>query len=314
MPFLYNLISNKELKNRLSSQKDSRITVSFYKYFNISNPKIFRDQLYYNLNKLKVFGRIYVAHEGINAQISVPNSFYEETKFFIYNLDFCLNNLHMNIALDNEIKSFWVLRIKVRNRIIADGLKEDILNISKVGTYIKAETVNEMLDDSNIIFVDMRNHYEYEIGRFKNAIKIHSNTFRDQLPKVIDILKDYKNKKIVLYCTGGIRCEKASAWMIYNGFKNVYQIKGGIIEYIHQARRQNLPIRFQGKIFVFDQRMCEKVSEEVLSFCYQCGKSCDTHVNCANDKCHLLFIQCINCNNKFNKCCSLFCQSKILGN
>ncbi|PPI88099.1 hypothetical protein CRV12_00460 [Candidatus Pantoea edessiphila] len=312
MTVLHNLISNKKLKVRVFSENELRITVSFYKYFSIKYPKSFRDKLYYYLNKLKVLGRIYVSYEGINAQISVPNHLYVEMKDFIYHLDDRLNNLHMNISLDNKNVSFWVLRVKVRDRILADGLKENILNISTIGIYIEAKEVNDMLDDPETIFVDMRNHYEYEIGHFEKAIEIPSNTFRDQLIKIIDLLKHKENKKIVLYCTGGIRCEKASAWMIYNGFKKVYQIRGGIIEYVHCARKQGLPVRFKGKNFVFDERMSEIVSEEILSFCHQCGKSCDTHVNCAYDKCHILFIQCKICLNKFNKCCSLFCKNMLI--
>ncbi|MBK4775343.1 hypothetical protein CRV11_01145 [Candidatus Pantoea edessiphila] len=312
MVVLYNRISNKELKARLILEDIPRTTVSFYKYFKIDNPKFFRDKLYYYLNKLKVFGRVYVADEGINAQISVPDFLYADMKSFIYNLDAALNNLHINIALDNKGKSFWVLSIKVRNRIISDGIRENILNISTTGKYIEATEVNNMINDPETIFVDMRNSYEYKIGHFERAVEIPANTFREQLPKVIDILKNYKNKKIILYCTGGIRCEKASAWMIYNGFKKVYQIKGGIIEYVNYARKKGLPIMFKGKNFVFDRRMSEIISKDILSFCHQCGESCDSYVNCANSNCHLLFVQCINCIKKFNNCCSLACKDHIL--
>ncbi|MXP51009.1 oxygen-dependent tRNA uridine(34) hydroxylase TrhO [Pantoea sp. SoEX] len=312
MAVLHNRISNKELRLRLFSENISRITVSFYKYFSINNPKNFRDKLYYHLNTLKVFGRIYVSHEGINAQVSVPDFLYKEMKFFIYNLDTSLNNLHMNISLDNNSKSFWALRIKVRDRIVSDGLKDNIFNISKVGTYVEVEEVNEMINDPEVTIVDIRNSYEYEIGHFETAIKIPYNTFREQLHKVIEILKNYKNEKIVLYCTGGIRCEKASAWMIYNGFKQVYQIRGGIIEYVNYARKKNLPIMFKGKNFVFDQRMSETVSKDILSYCHQCKEPNDFYVNCANDSCHKLFIQCAYCRTKFSKCCSLKCQNHLI--
>ncbi|PPI86847.1 rhodanese-related sulfurtransferase [Candidatus Pantoea edessiphila] len=314
MTVLHNIISNKELKNRFFSKHHSRITVSFYKYFYITDPKLFRDNLYYNLNKLKVLGRIYVSHEGINAQVSIPDHLYNNMQYFICNLDKNLNDLYMNVAVDNQNDSFWVLRIKVRDRLVADGLKDNILNISNTGIYLEANEVNEMLDDPEVIFVDMRNNYEYKIGHFEKAIEIPTNTFRDQLPQSTEILKNKKNKKIVLYCTGGIRCEKASAWMIYKGFKKVYQVRGGIIKYVNCVREQGLPNRFKGKIFVFDARMSEKVSEEVLSFCHQCGDTSDNYINCANDHCHLLLIQCVNCVKKFMNCCSLVCKNKILNN
>jgi len=238
MPVLHNLVSNKELKARMLAETEPRTTVSFYKYFQIADPKAFRDALYLGLTALKVFGRVYVAHEGINAQISVPASQYEKMKEWLYGFDPALNNLRMNIALDDDGKSFWVLRLKVRDRIVADGIEDDSFDASDVGQYLKAADVNAMLDDPDALFVDMRNHYEYEVGRFDNALEVPADTFRDQLPMAVEMLQDQKDKKIVMYCTGGIRCEKASAWMRHNGFEDVYHIEGGIIEYARRAREQ----------------------------------------------------------------------------
>ncbi|WP_336748097.1 rhodanese-related sulfurtransferase [Pantoea vagans] len=310
MPVLHNLVSNKELKARMLAETEPRTTVSFYKYFQITDPKAFRDALYLGLTSLKVFGRVYVAHEGINAQISVPASQYAKMKAWLYDFDPALNNLRMNIALDDDGKSFWVLRLKVRDRIVADGIDDASFDASDVGQYLKAAEVNAMLDDPDALFVDMRNHYEYEVGRFDNALEVPADTFRDQLPMAVDMLQDQKDKKIVMYCTGGIRCEKASAWMRHNGFEDVYHIEGGIIEYARRAREQGLPVRFKGKNFVFDERMGERISDDVLSNCHQCGEPCDTHVNCVNDGCHLLFIQCKSCAEKFENCCSPICQEE----
>ncbi|MCW1874558.1 rhodanese-related sulfurtransferase [Erwinia sp. INIA-01] len=311
MPVLHNLVSNEELKARMLAETEPRTTVSFYKYFNIDDPKAFRDALYVALTKLKVFGRVYVAAEGINAQISVPASQYETMKSMLYAFHAQLNNLRMNIALDDDGKSFWVLRLKVRERIVADGITDDTFDASDVGAYLKAAEVNAMLDDPEAVFVDMRNHYEYEVGHFDNAMEIPADTFRDQLPMAVDMLQQDKDKKIVMYCTGGIRCEKASAWMRHNGFENVYHIEGGIIEYARRAREQGLPVRFKGKNFVFDERMGERISEDVIANCHQCGAPCDTHVNCLNDGCHLLFIQCPSCAEKFNHCCSPICMEEL---
>ena len=311
MPVLHNLVSNEELKARMLAETEPRTTVSFYKYFTVDDPQAFRDALYVAMKDLNVFGRVYIAAEGINAQISVPASNYEAMKAMLYAFHPQLDGLRMNIALDDDGKSFWVLRMKVRERIVADGITDDTFDASDVGMYLKAAEVNAMLDDPDAVFVDMRNHYEYEVGHFENAMEIPADTFRDQLPMAVDMLQQDKEKKIVMYCTGGIRCEKASAWMRHNGFENVYHIEGGIIEYARRAREQNLPVRFKGKNFVFDERMGERISDDVIATCHQCGAPCDTHVNCRNDGCHLLFIQCPSCAEKFNHCCSPMCMEEM---
>ncbi|MDU6536274.1 rhodanese-related sulfurtransferase [Mixta calida] len=310
MPVLHNQVSNKELKARMLAETEPRTTVSFYKYFTIDDPQAFRDALYKALTELKVFGRIYVAHEGINAQVSVPASLYPRMQETLYGFHPALNNLRMNVALDDDGKSFWVLRLKVRDRIVADGITDDSFDASQVGAYLKADEVNAMLDDPDAVFVDMRNHYEYEVGHFDKALEIPADTFRDQLPMAVDMLQDKKDKKIVMYCTGGIRCEKASAWMRHNGFEQVYHVEGGIIEYARRAREQGLPVRFKGKNFVFDERMGERISDDVIAHCHQCGTPCDTHVNCVNDGCHLLFIQCPACAEKYQHCCSPICMEE----
>lgn len=307
MPVLHNLVSNKELKARLMAETEPRTTVSFYKYFTITDPQAFRDKLYQAFIGLGVFGRVYIAAEGINAQISVPASHYAALKQCLYDFDPALDNLRMNVALDDDGKSFWVLRMKVRERIVADAIDDSSFDASDVGHYLKADQVNLMLDDPQSLFVDMRNHYEYEVGHFDNAMEIPADTFREQLPMAVDMLAEQKDKKIVMYCTGGIRCEKASAWMKHNGFDNVYHIEGGIIEYTRKAREQGLPVRFKGKNFVFDERMGERISDDILANCHQCGTACDTHVNCLNDGCHLLFIQCPACAEQYHGCCSAEC-------
>ena len=175
--------------------------------------------------------------------------------------------------------------------------------------HVNAEQFNSLIEDENTILVDMRNHYESEIGHFKNAITPDVDTFRDSLPIIEDDLKDFKEEKnLVMYCTGGIRCEKASAYFKHKGFKNVYQLEGGIIEYARQVEKKKLDNKFIGKNFVFDDRRSERISDEVIAQCHQCGQPCDTHTNCANDACHLLFIQCEDCKNEMNGCCSTNCK------
>ena len=158
----------------------------------------------------------------------------------------------------------------------------------------------------------MRNHYESEIGHFKGAVTPDVDTFRDSLPiieKDLEGLEEEKN--LLMYCTGGIRCEKASAYLKHKGFKNVYQLEGGIIEYARQVKDQGLENKFVGKNFVFDERRGERITDDVVANCHQCGASCDTHVNCSNDACHLLFIQCESCQEKMQTCCSDECNEII---
>ena len=307
MPVLHNRISNEELKARMLAETEPRITISFYKYFNINDPQSFRDEMYVKFFDLNVFGRIYIAHEGINAQISVPESKFEQFKETLYNFSPELDGLRLNIAIDDDGKSFWVLKIKVRTKIVADGIDDPDFNPSHIGTYLKAVQVNEMMERGDTIFVDMRNHYEYEVGHFENALEVPSDTFREQLPMAVEMLKDQKDKNIVMYCTGGIRCEKASAYLRHKGFENVYHVEGGVIEYARKAKQHELPLKFIGKNFVFDERLGERITNDIISNCHQCGKPCDTHTNCNNDGCHLLFIQCDECKAKYDGCCSENC-------
>ena len=308
MAVLHNRISQKELKELLYRETEPRTTLSFYQYAKIDDPKIFRDELYKNLDLLKVFGRIYVAHEGINSQLSVPQNNFEAFKKYLYSISF-LNKVRLNIAVDDDGNGFWVLKIKVRNKIVADGITDPEFNMDKKGKYVDAKQFNELTNDPNTIVVDMRNHYEYEVGHFDNAIEIPSDTFREQLPMSVDMLKENKEKNIIMYCTGGIRCEKASAYMLHNGFKNVFHLEGGIINYVNKIKEEGLANKFKGKNFVFDDRLGERVGDEVISRCHQCGKSSDTHTNCKNDGCHLLFIQCDACAKKYDSCCSEECKS-----
>ncbi|RFM28947.1 oxygen-dependent tRNA uridine(34) hydroxylase TrhO [Deminuibacter soli] len=310
MAVLHNRVSQAELKERLYQETEPRTTISFYQYFPVQNPQGFRDQLYKDLNNLKVFGRIYVAHEGINAQISVPAPNFEALKQVLYAIE-PLNGIRLNIAVDDDGKSFWVLKIKVRDKIVADGITDPSFDMANKGKYVNAAQMNEMLKNPDTIVVDMRNHYEYEVGHFNAAIEIPSDTFREQLPMAVDMLQNAKDKNIIMYCTGGIRCEKASAYMLHNGFNNVYHLEGGIINYARQIKEAEMPSAFIGKNFVFDDRLGERITEDVIAKCHQCGAPCDTHTNCKNNGCHLLFIQCENCASQYDGCCSQACKDTI---
>ena len=310
MAVLHNRISQEELKRRLMEETEPRTTISFYQYFFIEDPQTFRDQLYVQLNALNVFGRIYVAQEGINAQISVPTPNFEAFRNYLYSIE-PLHGLRLNIAVDDDGKSFWVLKIKVRDKIVADGIEDPAFDMRNKGRYVDAATFNQLTDDPDTIVVDMRNHYEFEVGHFDRAIEVPSDTFREQLPMAVDMLKADKEKNIIMYCTGGIRCEKASAYLLHKGFTNVFHLEGGIIQYANKARELGLPNKFKGKNFVFDNRLGERISDEIIARCHQCGEPADDHTNCANEGCHLLFIQCTNCAEKYEGCCSTECQEVI---
>jgi UPF0176 protein len=310
MSILHNRISHEELKKKLMEETELRTTVSFYNYFNIQNPQEFRDYLYKHFSELNIFGRIYVAKEGINAQMSVPTTNLEAFKIFLYSIE-PLNGLRLNIAVDDDGKSFWVLKIKVKEKIVADGINDASFNMSAKGKYVDVIGMNELLKEENTIVIDMRNHYEYEVGHFVKAIEIPSDTFRDQLPMAVDMMKGNEDKNIIMYCTGGIRCEKASAYMLHKGFKNVFHLEGGIINYAKQIKEKELDSKFIGKNFVFDDRLGERITEDVIATCHQCGKPCDVHTNCKNEGCHLLFIQCEECAAKYDGCCSVECKDTI---
>ena len=255
-------------------------------------------------------GRIYVAAEGINAQISIPAENEEAFKLALEEIDF-LQKLRLNWAIEDDGKSFFKLKIKLRQKIVADGLEVEDFDVTDVGTHLDAEGFNALTDQKDTVVVDMRNHYESEVGHFENAITPDVDTFREALTVVEEELQDKKDTPIVMYCTGGIRCEKASAYYRYKGFKEVYQLDGGIIEYARQVKAQGLRNKFKGKNFVFDERLGERISEEIIAQCHQCGKPCDTHINCVNEACHLLFIQCEECAEKMENTCSTDCQDFI---
>ena len=310
MAVLHNRVSNEELKKRLMEETTHRITISFYQYFTIQNPTEFRDFLYKQLSSLHVFGRIYIAKEGINAQVSVPENNYPAMRDFLYSTD-GLQGLRLNVAVDDDGKSFWVLKVKCREKIVADGIDDPSFDMGRKGKYVDAAQMNQLINDPATIVVDMRNHYEYEVGHFVNALEVPSDTFRDQLPMAVDMLKGKEDKNIIMYCTGGIRCEKASAFMLHKGFPNVFHLEGGIINYAKQVKEMGTESKFIGKNFVFDDRLGERITEEVIANCHQCGMPCDDHTNCKNDGCHLLFIQCDACKETYAGCCSSACQQTI---
>ena len=305
---LYNKLSAEERAQLIDEAGKDRLTISFYQYHKIENPQLFRDKLFLEWDALEVLGRTYVSYEGINAQISAPAERFLELKEQLDAISF-LKDIRLNVAVEHDNKSFLKLKVKVRNKIVADGLTDDTFDVTDIGVHLKADEFNKMLQDPNTVCVDMRNHYESEIGHFEGAVTPDVDTFRDSLDLIEEDLKEHKeDKNLLMYCTGGIRCEKASAYYKHKGFKNVFQLEGGIINYVRQVEETGIENKFKGKNFVFDHRRAERISEDVVSNCHQCGTPCDTHVNCDNQACHLLFIQCASCQEKMNTCCSEDCK------
>ncbi|MDC1456971.1 rhodanese-related sulfurtransferase [Flavobacteriaceae bacterium] len=306
---LYNKLSAIERSSLIEKAGKRRITLSFYKYHQIKNTSLFRDHLYQMWERLDVLGRIYIASEGINAQLSVPSQNFKAFKTKLDTVEF-LKEIRLNIAVEQDNFSFLKLKVKIRKNIVADGLSENSFDLSNNGIHVNASEFNSLIDDPNTLLVDMRNHYESEIGHFEGAILPDVDSFRESLPIIEKKFEKHKkSKNIVMYCTGGIRCEKASAFLKHKGYEKVYQLNGGIIEYARQVDQHKINNKFIGKNFVFDHRKSETVSEKIIANCHQCGEKCDTHINCENEACHLLFIQCEKCAKEYNNCCSEECYT-----
>lgn len=303
---MFNKLSKEQCIALLEKETFKRVTVSFYKYIILEDLPDLRDNLYNDWNELRVLGRIYIAEEGINAQLSVPEHNWED---FVKNINSFspFKDIPFKIAVEDDGKSFFKLTIKIRKQIVADGLSVDDYDVTNVGEHLSAKQWNEAINNGATI-VDMRNHYESEIGKFKGAICPDVETFKEELPVVKELLEGKEKEPILLYCTGGIRCEKTSAYLKHHGFEDVSQLHGGIIDYVRQLdENKELENKFVGKNFVFDERRGERISEDVISQCHQCDEACDTHVNCKNENCNLLFIQCPSCQEIHNNCCSVEC-------
>ena len=307
---LWNTLNKEDLEKQLQESGHKFVTVSFYQYAHIENPRLFRDHLFLMWSKLKVVGRTYVAKEGINAQMAIPIDYFQQFRDQLYEIDF-LNGIRLNIAVDDAKVdfSFLKLKVKVRTKILADGLDDESFDVTNKGIHLDAKEFNELTNNPDTILIDFRNHYESEVGYFKGSILPDVDTFRESLPFIEETyLKGNEDKKIVMYCTGGIRCEKASAWFKHRGFENVHQLEGGIIKYANDCREKGIENKFIGKNFVFDERRGERISDDIVAVCHQCGSPADTHTNCLNEACHLLFIQCDDCKSKLENCCSTECM------
>ena len=232
-------LSRQDRRQALEKDSRPRVTVSLYRYVSLSDPEAMRERLCERLEALDCLGRIYLAREGINAQMSIPTEYYEPFLKELENIEE-FQGMRMNQALDQETLSFVSLRIKVKEKIVADGIEDESFDPSQTGDYLSAEEFNEYVDKQEAVVIDVRNAYETEIGHFRGARLMGVDTFREQLARLVQDFAGEKDRPIALYCTGGIRCEKASAWMKHHGFSDVKHLQGGIINYKRQVDQRGL--------------------------------------------------------------------------
>lgn len=302
---LRNRLCKEDAIARVKAEPFSRTSISFYRYVMIEDPETLRNELFRTWSEIGVLGRIYLAHEGINAQLNIPEHAMEAFRASVDAVPE-FKDVPFKIGVEERDISFWKLTIKVRKYILADGLADNEYDVTNVGTHLDAKSFNEAIEQGAIV-VDMRNAYESAIGHFEGAITPQVETFREELPVVLEELKGKEKEKVLLYCTGGIRCEKASAYLKHHGFKDVNQLHGGIIDYKHQIDREGLPSKFKGANYVFDGRGIETITEDVLGSCHHCKGPTNQPVNCKNDACHLLFLECEACERTHQRTCSARC-------
>ena len=308
---LRNKYSPGTLRARLEAERFPRTTLSFYRYVRLEDPAMLRNELYAEWEALGVLGRIYLAKEGINAQLSVPTRNVEVFRKAIdARPEFA--DVPFKIAVEDDGRSFLKLTLKVRPKLVADGLKDDPstglgFDPSDVGEHLDAERFNQLLEQGATV-VDMRNNYECLIGHFEGALLPEAETFRGAVEEMLEKLEDRKDEPVLLYCTGGIRCEKASAWFRHRGFTNVGQLHGGIIDYARQVKAKGLPSKYKGQNFVFDGRLAERITDDVVSTCFQCGQPSDQITNCQQHTCNVLLVQCEACATTYADCCTPGCR------
>ncbi|KAJ1919919.1 hypothetical protein H4219_001700 [Mycoemilia scoparia] len=302
---------------------DGYITASFYSFISIPEEdleylrkKLLRD---WGDSDLGVHGRIYIWSNGINAQLSLPRDKVKDFRGYLESAPLFSGKIPpFNWALSHG-KAFKSLHIRIRPLVAAGG-DVDLDTISNQPTYLRADEWDREIKDAkdkgmNTTIFDMRNFYEFEIGHFEGATKLDVDTFREQMDIVTEMCnKIKKDEPIYMYCTGGIRCSVAGAILKSKGHKDVRTLEGGIIAYGRYVKEHNneKSSLFRGKNFTFDKRLGERITDEVLAKCFQCGKPCDHYSNCVNGSCNLLFLQCHSCATKYkNTCGNPRCLEKI---
>lgn len=263
---------------KLSKEKEKAYQVLLYYCFTpIENPDNFREEHHKLCIKLNLRGRIIISHEGLNGTVS---GLKEDCKKYMDHVkaDPRFDTLDFKIE-DVSEHTFQKLNVRLKPEIVHSSL-EHIKPYEKTAQHLSGKEFKELKDQEDVVLVDVRSNYEHKLGKFKNAITLDIDNFRD-FPEKVKELEQYKDKKVITYCTGGIKCEKASAYLEKQGFGEVYQLLGGIIKYGIEEGGED----FEGKCYVFDNRVAvdvNSVNPTVLSECYVCGDKTDNMVNCAN--------------------------------
>lgn len=281
-------------------------TLLYYCYSAIENAEQFAADHLQFCKSLSLVGRIIVADEGLNGTVSGTE---KSCKIYMETLHADPRFAKIDFKIDVVTEpSFIKMHCRYKSEIVYSGLRDpQIINPEKkTGIHLTADDFISMKDDEDVVILDVRSDYEHSIGRFKNAVTLDIENFRD-FPGKINELAKYKDKKIITYCTGGIKCEKASALLLHEGFENVYQLHGGIIKYGKEAGGKD----FEGKCYVFDNRVAVEVNSVnpvVISTCRNCGNHTTKMINCANPECNEHFTQCDACGGKLEGACSEICQ------
>ena len=283
------------------------LIVSYYHYTHIGDPeRKVADHLVY-CKKLKLRGRIYIAEEGINGTIS--GSMQSCQKYMSeMQADPELTGIRFK-ADESEGHAFNRLHVRLKKEIVFSGLRNpEVIDPTKTtGTHVNGEEFQELMKDEDAVILDVRSNYETRLGKFKNAVTLDMENFRE-FPSKIEELDKYKNKKVVTYCTGGVKCEKASAYLLHQGFKDVYQLHDGIIGYSKEMGGKD----FDGVLYVFDGRITVPVNHinpKVISLCKKCNKPAVRNLNCANVNCNEQYVMCESCADKMEGACSEKCMS-----
>lgn len=263
----------------------------FYKYITIDNPKALMGEYKALCEKYSLKGRTIVAEEGINSTLEGTT---ENTAAFLKEFlqDARFSDMHIKRSSGTG-KSFPKLSVKVRPEIVGTRFPKEVDPRIQTGTYLKPEELHSWYENNeDFVVIDMRNSYEYESGYFKNSIDPGMKASRE-LPEVIDTLKKVKDKKVLTVCTSGVRCEKMSAYLQHAGFKDVYQLEGGIHSYMEKYPAQN----FLGTLYTFDERLTMDFGgeREIVGTCRRCKDKTEKYQNCANAECNMLFLICNDC-------------------
>lgn len=275
----------------------------YYCYTTIKDPEAFRLEHHKYCIDHGLKGRIIIAQEGINGTLSGLKGDCEK---YMKDLHADARFVHTEFKVEPFAShAFQKLNVRIKDEIVHSGLKNINPNVS-TGAYIEPADFKQVKDDNDVIIVDVRSNYEHNVGKFKNAISFDIDNFRD-FPEKVEELEKYRDKKVITYCTGGVKCEKASAYLLEKGFKNVYQLHGGIIKYGIEEGGED----FEGRCYVFDNRVVadvNKVNPTVISSCLICGTGCDRMVNCANPECNKHVPICETCAETMDGACSHQCK------